>query len=166
MHRLTTSLVLPLPRERVFDFFADAANLGRITPPEMAFRILTPPPIAMAEGALIDYRIRLFGLPLRWRTRITRWDPPHAFVDEQLRGPYAAWIHRHAFHEHPDGTRIDDEVRYAMPFGALGALAHPLVRLQLGRIFRYRQARVRRLLLGGAPGSAVAGAVRFDRVPA
>jgi ligand-binding SRPBCC domain-containing protein len=147
-HTFTDSLELPLPRETVFAFFADAHNLETITPPELNFRILTPDPIVLETGALIEYRLRLFGVPFRWVTRIADWNPPVRFVDEQLRGPYAQWVHTHTFEETASGTVIRDHVRYRLPFSPLGDVAYPLVRAQVGRIFEHRRRVVREALLG------------------
>ncbi|TRO79285.1 SRPBCC family protein [Desulfuromonas acetexigens] len=149
VHSLRTHQELPLPLDEVFAFFADAGNLERITPPELNFRILTPQPINVAEGTFIDYRLRLFGLPFSWKTEITKWEPPHQFVDEQRQGPYRQWIHRHRFSATSGGTLMEDEVLYQLPLAPLGNLALPLIRLQLGRIFNYRKEAIR-CILGGS----------------
>jgi len=148
VHTLATSMFLPLARDRVFAFFSDASNLARITPPEMGFQICTSGPIEMSAGTVIEYRVRVFGLPLRWRSLISRWEPEHEFVDEQIRGPYKSWIHTHRFLEQPGGTLIEDDVCYAMPFGPLGEMMHPLVKRQLKKIFQYRQTATEKILLG------------------
>lgn len=134
-------LWLPVPPEELFPFFAEAANLDAITPPWLHFRIVTPQPIDMREGTLIDYRLRVRGLPCRWRTLISRWDPPHEFTDEQLRGPYRRWVHTHTFEARDGGTVARDRVEYAVPFDCI---AHPLfVRRDIENIFAYRQAALR-----------------------
>ena len=138
---------LPLRIGEVFLFFSDVSNLERITPPELCFQIVTPQPVAMGEGCLIDLRLRLFRIPFSWQTGIARWDPPHQFVDEQLRGPYKLWIHTHSFSEENGSTTIADEVRYQLPLWPLGEVAHPLVRAQLQKIFLYREEATRAALL-------------------
>ncbi len=140
-------MTLPLGREEVFAFFAEAQNLERITPPELGFRIINPTLIDIAEGTLIDYRLSLFGLPFTWRSRISHWDPPYAFVDEQLKGPYSFWHHTHTFAESSAGTAIGDRVLYRLPLWPLSTVGLPLVKLQLKRIFAYRQQAIRKLLL-------------------
>ena len=136
VHEFQTELWLPLPPDELFPFFADAANLDALTPPWLQFHIVTPPPIVLREGALIDYRLRVRGVPLRWRTRINVWQPPHRFEDEQIRGPYRKWIHEHKFEARDGGTLARDAVRYAVPFDFM---AHRwLVRPDVEKIFQYR----------------------------
>src|SRR5690606_26244500 len=137
---LHTDFVVPSPLPEVFEFFADAGNLEAITPPWLRFRILTPTPIEMRAGTRIDYRIRIRGWPVRWRTEITAWEPPVRFVDEQLRGPYRIWIHEHRFESVEGGTRCRDHVRYAVPGGAL--VHRLLVKEDLRSIFAWREARL------------------------
>ncbi len=139
---------LPLPRARVFPFFADAGNLDRLTPPELRLRILTPLPITMHEGALIEYRLSLFGVPFGWRTRVERWEPDTCFVDAQIRGPFGRWEHTHRFSETAAGTHMEDVVRWSMPLAPFGEIAAPLVRRELDRIFAYRERALRHALLG------------------
>jgi len=160
MQRLTMTTRLPGTPESLFPFFAEAGNLGKITPPELGFRILSSPG-RMETGALIDYRIGLWGLPLRWRTRIASWDPPHAFSDEQLRGPYALWHHTHAFApDDADGTIMTDTVLYRLPLEPLSLPAAPLIRLQLRRIFAFRDRAMREAL--GLPPERVRPEIRFE----
>jgi ligand-binding SRPBCC domain-containing protein len=140
---LEVEQILPVPPDVLWPFFADAGNLEQLTPPWLRFRVLTPPPIAMAVGTLIDYQLRWRGLPIRWRTRIARWDPPHVFVDEQLKGPYRLWRHTHTFERQGDRTVMRDRVEYRAP---LGWIAHPLiVRRDVARIFDYRRSVLERI---------------------
>lgn len=141
---LERSQRLELGAERAFEFFADARNLELITPPWLGFEMLTNGKIEMRPGALIEYRLKVHGVPVRWRTRIEVWEPPLRFVDVQLRGPYSLWEHTHSFE--PDGDDavvIRDRVRYALPLGPLGRLAHALVvKRDLERVFAYRRQAV------------------------
>ena len=139
-YELQTSMLIPHPREHVFTFFADAFQLEAITPPWLNFHIVTPAPIAMKSGALIDYRLKLRGIPINWRTRISEWEPPYRFVDEQLHGPYRWWRHEHLFEEEEGGTRVIDKVHYGVPGGWL--THEMLVRSDLERIFTYRQEKL------------------------
>lgn len=139
-YHLHAEVWLQTPIEQVFTFFADARNLGILTPPWLKFQILTPMPTEMKAGCLIDYRIRLHALPLRWRSKITLWDPPRRFVDEQVRGPYRAWIHDHGFSEQNGYTQVIDHVRYAVWGGAL--VERLFVRKDLERIFAFRRAKL------------------------
>ena len=138
-HTLVRELRLPGTPDEVFPFFADAGNLEAITPPWLSFRIVTPRPIEMRAGALIEYRLRLHGIPIRWLTTIADWEPGVRFVDTQIRGPYALWHHTHEFEADGDRTLMRDTVRYALAYGPLGTLAHRLfVGRDVQRIFDYR----------------------------
>jgi ligand-binding SRPBCC domain-containing protein len=139
---------LPGAPAEVFPFFGDAENLERITPSWLRFRVVTPKPIEMRAGALIEYRLRLHGVPLRWLTRIDVWEPPHRFVDRQLRGPYRVWRHEHTFTPAGGGrTLMRDRVEYSLPLGPLGLVADlVLVRRDLRRIFDHRAESVARFI--------------------
>lgn len=170
-HHLHRSQVLPRPRGEVFAFFEDAANLARITPDFLGFEIVTPSPIAMGAGTVIDYRIRLFGIPMRWRTEIELYERGERFVDRQVRGPYRLWHHTHGFRDVPGGTEMVDDVDYEIGFGPLGGIAHGLfVRRTLARIFDYRAEVVAGLFGGGSrnqggrdqPSSSIEGCAGLE----
>jgi ligand-binding SRPBCC domain-containing protein len=153
-HILEFRLLLPASRERVFEFFATPENLAAITPGWLGFTLLTPGPITVTAGTVLDYRIRWLGLPLRWRSLIREYDPPFRFVDVQVIGPYARWEHRHMFLSAEGGTVVEDRVTYRLPLGPAGQLAHRLcVRRQLESIFAYRQDRLG-FLLARPPGGS------------
>ena len=138
---------LPQPPAEAFAFFSDALNLERITPPWLRFRVLRPESIEMGPGALIEYRLRLHLVPVRWLTRIEVWEPGRRFVDMQLRGPYRRWVHTHTFEPSGDGTLMRDVVEYELPLGPIGALARQaFVRRDLERIFDFRREAVARAL--------------------
>ena len=154
VHVLHREQRLDRPPEEVFPFFADARNLERITPPLLRFEVVTPGPIEMHVGTLIEYRLRVHRVPIRWLTSIQAWDPPHRFVDMQLKGPYALWHHTHTFEATGDGgTTMADTVRYSIGFGPLGDLADRLtVRRDVEAIFSHRAQVVPALV--GASGPA------------
>jgi ligand-binding SRPBCC domain-containing protein len=133
------SLWVPRPRNEVFAFFANAANLEAITPPWLHFHVQNPA-LVIHEGALIDYRLTLYGIPLRWQSEISRWDPPTSFVDEQRKGPYRRWVHTHTFADERGGTRVGDAVEFEVPFGWL---VGGFVRRDVNRIFAFREQALR-----------------------
>ena len=138
-HVLERRQIIERPCEEVFEFFADAGNLERITPPELNFKITSAQPIDIKQGAFIDYKLKLRGVPITWKTEITGWSPPHDFTDTALKSPYKQWIHLHSFEENENGeTVMQDLVRYRLPFEPLGDLAHWYVKKELKYIFDYR----------------------------
>lgn len=143
MRQLRRVTTVQSPLDEVFCFFSNAENLAVLTPSFLGFRILTPLPIQMEKGALIDYELRVLGIPTRWTTLISTYEAPHRFVDQQLKGPYSFWHHTHEFEAIEGGTRMTDTVRYVMPFGWLGAMVHPLVGWMLSSIFLYREAKMK-----------------------
>jgi hypothetical protein len=145
---------VPAPLDEVFSFFSDAFNLETITPSWLSFSVLTPAPVPMRVGQRIDYRLKVRGVPMRWQSEITAWEPPYRFVDEQRRGPYKRWHHEHLFMERGGGTVIFDRVEYALYGGPLAPLVHALiVRADVERIFRYRAEEIGRRLGDGRDGA-------------
>ena len=130
------------PLKEVFPFFANAENLNKVTPPWLKFEILTPLPIVMKVGTIVDYRLRLHGLPIHWRSEITEWDPPNKFTDVQIKGPYRVWKHEHFFTAEGNQTRMTDRVEYAIPGWIFAPIVHSLfVKRDLEKIFQYRERR-------------------------
>lgn len=154
-YQFRTELWLPEARDRVFSFFADPHNLERITPPWLRFEILTSGEIAMKKGALLEYRLRLRGIPIRWQSEISVWDPPYRFVDRQIHGPYSLWVHEHSFTEKDNGTIVSDRVEYAVPGGWL--VQKFLVAPDLERIFQYRHRVLKELFHGTRSGQGCSG---------
>ncbi|MFY9254250.1 MAG: SRPBCC family protein [Fuerstiella sp.] len=149
---LKSAVTLPVSRETLFDFFSDAFQLEQITPPLLQFKVLTPPPINIQAGTLIEYKLKLRGFPIRWRTEISTWDPPFSFTDRQLKGPYYLWEHLHTFHDTPNGTVVNDTVKYRVPGGRL---VHALmVKNDLMTIFGYRQSCMQEIFATGQPGTS------------
>ncbi|TDQ33445.1 SRPBCC family protein [Aureibacillus halotolerans] len=138
-HHLRASTEIQAPIDEVFQFFSAAENLEKITPPSLRFQIVTPLPIEMKKDTLIDYKLRINGVPANWTTRIPVWQPPFKFVDEQLKGPYKTWVHEHTFEEVGDKTIMMDHVAYELPFFPLGEIAYPFVHRQVRSIFSYRK---------------------------
>jgi ligand-binding SRPBCC domain-containing protein len=151
-YSIDAEVTIRRPIDEVFAFFADASNLQQLTPDWLDFRIVTPSPIDMKPGTLIDYRIRVRFLPLKWRTRITEWNPPHRFVDDQIRGPYKLWHHVHTFEQRDGHTLVRDHVDY-IPRG--GPLVHRwFVRPDVEKIFAYRTEQLRRVFADDPAGKA------------
>lgn len=145
-HVLETTTFINRPLEEVFAFFSKAENLNELTPPELHFTIDTPLPIAMNEGILIDYRIRLSGIPFKWKTRITKWNPPYEFVDEQIKGPYVQWHHTHTFKSSNGGTIMTDTVAFLSPGWILEPIINALfVQKKVIGIFKYRESQLKRI---------------------
>jgi ligand-binding SRPBCC domain-containing protein len=139
------------PLRETFAVFEDPYNLAKITPPWLNFRVTSAERVQMRQGAEIQYTIRWLKLPIRWKTRITEYKPPYSFIDEQDKGPYTLWRHHHVFEDTPEGTKVRDEVQYALPFGLLGRFVHAaIVRRQLLAIFRYRQRELGRMFANNA----------------
>ncbi len=143
--RLIRHQLIPMPLAEVAAYFQEPRNLQHLTPRWLGFRILELPKGPLVRGSRIRYRLSLFGVPMEWRTIIERSDPGWGFVDTQVGGPYRSWVHTHTFARREGGVLMEDRVDYELPFGILGFLAAPLVRLQLAVIFRYRRERVERL---------------------
>ncbi|MDZ7331762.1 MAG: SRPBCC family protein [candidate division KSB1 bacterium] len=152
IYTLETKTILNNPIDDIFPFFANAENLDRVTPPWLKFEILTPLPIEMKIGTIVDYRLQLHGIPIRWRSKITEWNPPLKFTDVQIKGPYRFWKHEHLFIAEGNQTRMTDRVQYAIPGWIFAPLIHLLlVQPDLEKIFRYRERKFLEIFKGDGP---------------
>ncbi|HMS66284.1 MAG TPA: SRPBCC family protein [Ignavibacteria bacterium] len=139
-HFLIRKTIFKIKAKLLFDFFSKAENLNKITPPILGFKIITPLPVKMNKGSIIDYKIKLNGFPFNWKTEITKWDPPYLFEDTQIKGPYKMWIHEHRFEERDGNTLMTDTVKYLSPGGIFEFIPHNLiVKKKVGYIFDYRE---------------------------
>ena len=145
-HTFRAQTKIPGNIEDVFKFFSDAQNLELITPPELSFKITSPIPIKMETGALIEYKIRLFGFSFQWKSIISKWEQNRQFIDEQLKGPYSKWVHTHTFEKNEGDIIISDIVNYRLPFAPFGEIVLPLVKMQLKIFFDYRSKRILELI--------------------
>lgn len=149
VHQFSSAIWIPVPIETAFSFFSKAENLNKLTPPWLHFEILTPLPVDMAAGTLLDYRLKLHGIPIKWRTQIVQWNPPFQFVDLQLRGPYRKWVHTHTFVAKDNGTVVEDLVNFAVLGFFLEPLIHKyLIEPDLTRIFEYRRTQLAEIFQG------------------
>ena len=140
MRLLEKTIFIHQPREQVFEFFSKAENLDKVTPNWLNFKIITSTPIEMKKGAIIDYKLKLYGMPVKWQTEITEWQPPYRFIDVQVKGPYRLWVHEHIFEERDGGTLMTDRVQYLAPGYFLEPIVHKLfVQRDVDRIFRHRE---------------------------
>lgn len=160
-HHLKSELWLPQRREQVFEFFANPKNLERITPPWLRFEILTSFETKMSRGTVLDYRLRLRGIPLRWQSEIAAWEPPLRFVDRQIKGPYSLWVHEHTFVNGDGGTIVRDDVEYAVPGGSL--IHNLLVAPDLAKIFAHRRAALQKLFTPAASSDVEHESILNDR---
>ena len=150
--QLIKTQVINSPMDDVFDFFSKPENLKTITPAKLSFNILTPTPIVMEKGTVIDYTIRLFLIPIHWRTLITKYNPPYEFVDEQIKGPYNFWHHTHKFKKVDGGVEISDKVIYSIPMGIIGRVLHYLwIKRDLEKIFSHRKEEIENILVNNNP---------------
>ena len=161
VYKIETSQYIKRSLTKVFDYFSRPENLAEITPSDLNFRILTPQPLEMKQGTIIDYTITLFKIPVHWRTLITTYEPPFKFVDEQIKGPYSLWHHTHFFKEVPGGVEIHDTVCYSIPFGFFGRLLHAIwIKKDLEYIFEYRKNVINEIFSKGVAKRQFSGSIK------